>query len=361
MGETRINGNSKHIVGLDILRGVSLLMVFFGHAKDFFLPLSPKVGYIGAVAKGGLDFFFSLSGFLIGIILINQFEQPADWKRKLLRFFKRRWFRTLPLYYLGIMINLAAGVFITGNYFDFSWKFLVFSQNLHEALFFFFPISYSLSIEEWFYVFFPVLLIAMVMLFRKKVSQLLIFFSIAVIILAILVRYYAYSNGPVHWEAEMRKAVMYRADACVYGTLLAGIFHFKKALLLRLKWLLFVTGILLYGVALLYYLLQYESIMNYVFYFTIVPVAFSLMIPLFYAIPDTRLRVVKVMVWLSAISYPLYIIHLNPVMEIVMRYITISSWMQAWVVFIVYTTICVLLASVLHKYIELPFMRYGKR
>lgn len=361
MDENEIKGNSGRKVGLDILRGVAFIMVFSGHAKDLFVPLFPKAAYIGALMKGGVEVFFSLSGFLIGTILINLFEQPVEWKQKLFRFFKKRWFRTLPLYYLGLIINLAAGVLLTGNYFDFNWKFLVFGQNVQEAQFFFFPSSYSISIEEWFYLYFPVLLLLLVIFFRKNTAWLLIFLSIFIIVTAIVVRYYAYVSGSVHWDANMRKGLIYRADACVYGILMAGIFYLNKPILLRLKWLLFVAGILMYGVSTLYYVLQYESTMNYVFYFTIVPIAFALVIPLFYSIPDTASALVKPVVWLALISYPLYIIHLSPVMEIFVRYITIHSWPQACAALLGYITVCLLFAAVLHKYIELPFMKYGKK
>src|SRR5687767_9014445 len=117
-------------------------MVFLAHSVHLFLQVFPEMSYLSHITRNGVELFFSLSGFLIGNILIRSFRESGSMPDVLLAFYKRRWFKTLPLYYLGIAINLAVGIFITGNYRDFNWKFLFFLQNVSEAKFWFFPISY---------------------------------------------------------------------------------------------------------------------------------------------------------------------------------------------------------------------------
>ena len=81
----------------------------------------------------GVELFFVLSGFLIGGILIRLFEEPKvfGWK-ELLNFWLRRWFRTLPNYYLVLILNIIIVYFgvIKEDFSQFNWKFFFFLQNL---------------------------------------------------------------------------------------------------------------------------------------------------------------------------------------------------------------------------------------
>src|SRR5262249_53426611 len=73
-------------------------------------------------------------------------------ERGLGRFYVRRWLRTLPPYYLVLCLRTFIGH-------PFSWKFVVFVQNFDHEVMKSFPVSWSLSIEEWFYLIAPFLLL----------------------------------------------------------------------------------------------------------------------------------------------------------------------------------------------------------
>jgi peptidoglycan/LPS O-acetylase OafA/YrhL len=103
----------------------------------------------------GVDLFFVLSGFLIGGILLRDLERGASW-RGLTSFWSRRWWRTLPNYYLFLAMNLAA-FRVLGHSPD-TLRYLVFLQGAWwgpgpVA----FPESWSLCVEEWFYLLFALL------------------------------------------------------------------------------------------------------------------------------------------------------------------------------------------------------------
>ena len=77
----------NRIFGLDIMRTFAILAVMFGHSI-FFLPTSIKDQFHAFVIDG-VNIFFVLSGFLIGGILIRDFE-----KKKTIKVLFNFWIRS---------------------------------------------------------------------------------------------------------------------------------------------------------------------------------------------------------------------------------------------------------------------------
>jgi len=140
--------------GLDAARALAILLVFGAHVGGLYLHAWPRTAIAFIYAGGtGVELFFSLSGFLIGRMLIglarDGLRPPA-----IGRFLVRRWLRTLPLYY-------AALLFICWQTGLWDWRPFLFLQNFSfftrpQALI----VSWSLVLEEYFYFFFPFLMLA---------------------------------------------------------------------------------------------------------------------------------------------------------------------------------------------------------
>jgi len=81
----------NHIKGLDGLRAVAFLLVFFFHAH---------FGYFGWV---GVQLFFVLSGFLITGILLDM-KHSLPMAGYFIKFYGRRFLRIFPLYYLYLFL-----------------------------------------------------------------------------------------------------------------------------------------------------------------------------------------------------------------------------------------------------------------
>jgi len=117
----------------------------------FGIPTSPRLAFAGTL---GVEIFFALSGFLIGQILITQAGSDPSLKN-LGIFLVRRWMRTLPLYFgvLALLLWLAPP---PGSISFYAIKFATLSQNLLGPMPAggWFAVSWSLTIEEWFYIFF---------------------------------------------------------------------------------------------------------------------------------------------------------------------------------------------------------------
>ena len=115
----------KRHPGLDLLRAIAITWVLLFHAMTERLgtPLEP----VGRVGWMGVDLFFVLSGYLIGVQL---FKAITERRPALLRtFYLRRAMRILPAY----LVVLAFYVWIPGlresRGLQPAWQFLTFTEN----------------------------------------------------------------------------------------------------------------------------------------------------------------------------------------------------------------------------------------
>lgn len=121
----------------------------------------------------GVDLFFVLSGWLIGGLYWKERSQFGN--VQVIRFWLRRWLRTLPPYFVMLPIAYVSVYLFRQEPFDGSY--LVFLQNYREEMPFFL-VSWSLAVEEHFYLVLPILLGLMVVLKIK--------FEVALVVLILL-------------------------------------------------------------------------------------------------------------------------------------------------------------------------------
>lgn len=132
--------------------------------------LSPLIAHLmhaTSLSWSGVDLFFVLSGFLIGGILIDKSEQPGF----LRTFYIRRAARILPLYTVLVTSFFLLRSFL--NHESFGWLFgdgvpdfsyLTFTQNIFMGINnsfggHFLGVTWSLAVEEQFYLFVPITLL----------------------------------------------------------------------------------------------------------------------------------------------------------------------------------------------------------
>ena len=124
---TLTRGNNEHrLIGLDLLRCFAIGGVVLSHSLGFIYPYVPAVNlgflgqlhlyHLGHLGFYGVELFFVLSGYLIGGLLVRQGEELSK-VTELKRFYLRRWFRTLPNYYLFLGINfILTGTLMGGPF-----------------------------------------------------------------------------------------------------------------------------------------------------------------------------------------------------------------------------------------------------
>jgi peptidoglycan/LPS O-acetylase OafA/YrhL len=146
---SKINYDQR-VYGLDVYRAIAIIIVVLGHSS-FMLNGTAMENFPWLGLVDGVELFFVLSGFLIGSILIKTIDKN-EYKltsKTLFNFWKRRWFRTLPNYYLILIIYtlfVSYGV-VDADISQFDWTFFFFLQNFATPFYDFFWESWSLSIE----------------------------------------------------------------------------------------------------------------------------------------------------------------------------------------------------------------------
>ncbi|QDV43244.1 O-acetyltransferase OatA [Stieleria neptunia] len=206
---------------LDVLRAMAIVLVInchtaSTHAHQFGPTTWTRVWGIGG---HGVDLFFVLSGWLLGNLLFRELKRTG--RVQLTRFWGRRWLRTLPAYYTVLVLTLAQAIW-QGR---FEWRqmsFFVFFQTYIFESQPFFGVSWSLCVEEHFY-----LIIAPLILVIGKRRHLGLAFFFLMLGIPVLLRVYGLY--------EHRNQTHVRLDQCASGVALAYFFVFYPVAWGRLK------------------------------------------------------------------------------------------------------------------------------
>ena len=206
---------AKHFPSLDGLRGIAILLVITHHQL---IPLNLKGGFLG------VDLFFVLSGFLITTLLLTEFDATQTISLK--KFYIRRALRLAPALLLYLLVTLVVTYRLHPEDFRQQLKLvglaLVYLTNWRMAFGWDFTLDptaiiWSLSIEEQFYLIWPIALFAFL---SWRVRRSFIAAGLIVVILSILThRYRMFADG-----AELHRLYYgsdTRADAPLMGCLIA--------------------------------------------------------------------------------------------------------------------------------------------
>lgn len=238
----------KRIQPLDGVRGVAILLVIVWHyIQNQIVPepysLAAYVKKMLSLTWSGVDLFFVLSGFLIVGILLDH----RDASNYFHVFYIRRICRIFPLYFLllGLFVLLPpvlslpepAHTWLFSNPHPL-WSYATFTQNILMGIRGeygpnWLGISWSLAVEEQFYLFIPLL----VFFFRRRM---VVYIFLAAILLAPLLRigfpgFHAFINTP------------WRADSLLSGGCLAVLVRSPEVISLigRYKRYLYVVFVML--------------------------------------------------------------------------------------------------------------------
>ena len=369
---------SKRLYGLDILRSVAILQVLLGHTMLYI----PQVvhPYIYPFLLDGVGIFFVLSGFLIGGILIKTINKEVFNSRSLLRFWVNRWMRTLAPYYIVLILVYIVSL-IPGSAYDSSFiglktkiSYLFFLQNFNWDSSGFFGESWSLAVEEWFYLLVPLILFVLYWAYKQNQKKSVFATILVVIIVVPLFRLYKYidlkefaDNQGIYYQL-FRYQVLSRLDCIVYGILGSYLAYYHKNIWSKNKVLFLILGLL---VLVIYksidenlYKIEYSSLYNLiynVFYFPIFSIGILLTIP-FLSLMKSRANVLcKLFTYISLISYSLYLLHQNVkhmIVESLSGYFGIDNGLVKLVSVWVLT---IFLSTLMYLYIEKPFMDMRKK
>jgi peptidoglycan/LPS O-acetylase OafA/YrhL len=365
-----IDTDPDRVYGLDIVRAAAILCVVYVHG--FFLlggAVPPKIlKYLGIFIPDALSVFFVLSGYLIGGILIRHLERSPATGANLRRFWIRRWCRTLPNYYLILVVLTVYHMQVSGLEFAAVWKYFFFLQNVDTPHPQFFAEAWSLAVEEWFYLLVPILLFVGVRA-GLSVRQAVIGVVLLVIVGSLAVRGYRYYFTGIHSIMELdlvlRKQVVTRLDSLIWGVLGAAIHYYHGNLWRWRPRLTFAAG--LATLTLHNLLFTYRDALGLtlnlyycVFSFTLVAVGALLILPFLSGIQRGEGVIYRWVTVVSITSFSMYLIHLNLVQFILVPASVKLLPVQLGVVplallkLALYWTYTILGSILLYKYFEMP-------
>ena len=339
----------SHIPALDGLRAVAVFLVIIGH-----------FGFVMVPGGHGVMIFFVLSGFLITWLLLKENERTGT--ISLGAFYKRRTLRIFPAFYaywlMMVVLLVATGRAVLWPH---AWSALFYTSNYYSAINGDpnngFSHTWSLAIEEQFYLLWPFLFLML----RGNLRRMTIF--LAGLIGAVWIHRAILCYGFNIDQAYIYAAFDTRLDELMVGCLLAVLL--KRGSLASV-WRTISSNVLLpfATIALLAisiyageaYIDRYRD----VFGFAIEPLLFAILIVQMIALSSTRMwgwterRPVR---FLGRISYSLYLyqqLTLHAVRHALEAYPVIVQLSAA-------ISVTIVLATLSHYIIERPFLNLKSR
>jgi peptidoglycan/LPS O-acetylase OafA/YrhL len=221
-----------HFPGLNGLRALAALAVIFSHTtihlNDFGLNNfifgvnldgNPKTT---GLAGFGVSIFFTLSGFLITYLLL---EENRVHTINLKNFYIRRILRIWPLYYLYLGVSLITIYIFKLEFNVASTSFYVFmAANIPFILSWASPLIshyWSLGVEEQFYAFWPLIL--------KKISSKYIFPAILLLTLGLILLKTIFRIVDIKYNIHLPYKILHATRFhCMLIGATAAVFHFRK-------------------------------------------------------------------------------------------------------------------------------------
>lgn len=330
-------------------------------------PIIVAIRSVGAI---GVDLFFVLSGYLIGGILLRQIAEQRTRFNDFLLFWKRRWFRTLPNYFLALAVNTLLFLVIYGALPKGLVSYIPFLQNFFHPHPDFFTEAWSLSVEEYSYLLFPILLVFYFRIFRsdrhKKIGFIAV--TLGVITVQILIKMQFYSSADIEtykdWSARFRKVVLYRFDAIAYGFLLIYLYrkfpdYFKKydrTLFILSLGIFVVTHLFIYW----YAIMPQTHLAFYVFaYLPIIAISCALAFPIALSC-DARKTFKSIIYFLSTRSYAIYLLNYSIILLNLQSILDLStrSLMFKLIIVFLFLLLTGYFSDLVYRYFEKPILNY---
>ncbi|MDO3722579.1 acyltransferase [Marinobacter sp. chi1] len=331
---------NERLASLDLLRSIAILLVLIAHiVLGFGAPASLAPLQLGGI---GVDLFFVLSGWLLGGQLFS--EAVHNDRINVLRFWYRRWMRTLPAYY-AVLGALSLQQLLTKESWALPLDYLFFLQNYNQPLEIF-HVSWSLAVEEQFYLVIAPAIGALWILPRKV--------RLAIVILVLvspsLFRYLDLYTNTLQTHV--------RIDGCIAGVLLAYIRSQHTELWIRLcsfSTPLFMISSTFFA---LYFIQRYFP-MEWLSDPGIFERALIFSSWLLFAVNNSRSLIWKVWgsKYIATRSYSLYLLH--PIAIAIFNKVDYAFGFSVYMVSVFLLSL--FMSEILYRTVELKFLRLRSR
>ncbi|MFI6099396.1 acyltransferase family protein [Lentzea sp. NPDC051213] len=323
----------KRFPALDGVRAIAALMVVFFHYGG------PEwlQGWLG------VQVFFVLSGFLITTLLLR--EQARNGRVSLRNFYRRRAFRILPVYFVVLFVT-AAGLLIAGQFWqnplgrDFPLYLTFFNEFGHGGAY---GQSWSLGVEQKFYLVWPLLAFALLPRWRPAVTAGLMALALAVVPFTV-------SSDPKGWSVHYITVLV----GCAVALLMHNPRGFALIRPLMKPWMVLpFVGVHL-CVGLISGALD-GAIPGFVSVVPIYAIAVGLMLPSLLApgLPQ-RLLSTRPMGWLGERSYSIYLV------QTIAHAVVLLTGASGLVMALLTSLVAIGIADLCYRFVELPMIERGR-
>lgn len=275
---------------LDLIRAFAILFVLYYHITQMLagnLFTNRTLFYFG---HHGVTIFFVLSGFLVGGIYYKKENvQPA-------KFWLSRFLRTYPPY-LAMLVVSWLSVYLTRKE-PFDFGFLLLIQNFYKEIPYFL-VSWSLAVEEHFYLLFALLIIA---IGNRKIQ---FYFWVFLSILPLLLRLLFYKETGEF--GFYKTASFLHIDSLAIGVVLAYLVHVKK-IVINVKPILWIASFAIM-VIVFYLISKYENSYTWSLGRTLANLSIGFWLVLSYFSRTTLISRSKFVGQTAIMAYSLYLVH----------------------------------------------------
>jgi peptidoglycan/LPS O-acetylase OafA/YrhL len=356
--------------GLDIMRAVGILTVMEEHSFHLIADYVPH-GVVFIPYMDKISFFFVLSGFLIGNIIMKLYNREVFGAKDVVIFWIRRWVRTVPLYILVITGLVILRYTFTRVGFVFPWREFVFFQCFYypEAdPYYFYPEGWSLAVEEWFYFLVPAIIFVCHILFSKIISkkQLLINVILSIIIGSTALRVHRALTTPdmdiYTWNIWFYKIVLFRLDTIMFGFFAAFVRYYYRSFWDRSKnicFYLFLLGMVITIVFHEYW--RDHSLWLKTFFLTQTGIIMMLWLPKLDSMKTGKGFWLKLITYLSKLTFALFLLNRTPILKSMMQLFPAKNLPMALGEYLLYFILIFGSATLFHKYLEMPIMTFRER
>ena len=335
---------------IDGLRAIAVVAVIFYHAQITILGHKPfQGGFIG------VDIFFVISGYLITSIIYKELITAGSFSFKY--FYERRIRRILPIYlFVGFITILLCFIILPHKLFNFNFSSFVSSLFFVSNYFFynealqysalgntdiFLLHTWSLSVEEQFYLIFPILFLFIFKKFNYK------YFFISLFILGLIVSIYFSLTKPSFSFYSLPTRffeLLLGSLVCFYEKDIKERFNQYSKIFCFIGFFLIILSILFFS---------HETL--HPSHLTLIPLFGTILIIIFSSNNDYLIKIIssKGIVFIGLISYSLYLWH-YPIFLTVKYFNLADGLLYKKILLIVFVFTISYLS---YRFIERPFRR----
>lgn len=358
---------------LDVLRAIAILLVLGRHpvadpasagSLAFLASLWQRFGWTG------VDLFFVLSGFLIGGLLFSELRQTSS--LRIGRFLLRRGFKIWPGYVvLVIFMVFAAPMFhADGRAYTFGERIWALAPHfLHQQNYFGNVLlhTWSLAIEEHFYLILPFILLALARWSKTDDSRLFAgVATLAVVVVATCTALrFAYIPVGALEVWDRLKWTHLRVDSLFFGVLLAAIYHLRPNVFAKLqRWriVLLVVGLAL--ISPMAFLVLENSSFVWTLGFSFLYLGYGCVLVAALSFETGKSLGVRTLTFVGISSYSIYLWHwhLSYAIKGIAKDWLLSTPSLRWLLLTsLYVVVAVMFGYLMARVIEIPMLKIRDR